>query len=108
MKGIGRILRLIEEKIRKDFLPALLELGEILDNLRRVLSHSVKHARIGIWNPAKAAKTLFLAFKNATVILTDALLNHTNLDLAEQRAQVGDAQTKARCAQVALKEAATK
>lgn len=46
--------------------------------------------------------------ENLTVILTDVLLNQTNFDLVEHRAQLSKAGTEAQSAGVALKESVTK
>ena len=109
VKEIRPLLQPIEDAIRKDFLPTLFDVGadEVPNDLRWLLSFSIKHADIGIRNPVDAAELLLEASENATAFRTDALLNQTNFDLSEHWTQVCDARMEAKNVRVALEEEAT-
>ncbi|KAL7503120.1 hypothetical protein ACHAXN_000965, partial [Cyclotella atomus] len=100
--GIAALFDPLEKEIRTNFLPVLLGVESISTEMRELLGQSAKMAGLGLRNPVATADLLFEASRQACEVLTDSLVNGGELNLAEHKAAVRKASTKAREKRVKL------
>ena len=95
---IASLFAPLEEVIRTELLPTLLDVGrdDIDDEFRELLSHSVKKGGAGIRNPVDSAGRDHKTSMRACVDLTESLVNGSELDILLHCGNVASATATAR------------
>jgi len=102
MEGAEQYLGPLEKAIREVFLPNLLgvDKADIDDDMRNLISHSVKNGGMAIPNPVEAAPLLYESSVNASSILVESLLTGGNLNQKAHRENVRQAGKSAKKARL--------
>jgi hypothetical protein len=91
----GSYFQPIEDALRKDFLPALLDVT-VDNDLRKLLGQRAKNAGIGIPNPVETAAHQYMTSKACCDILSHSLWVMAPLDLDQHQKCVAQARKMAR------------
>jgi hypothetical protein len=103
--GCGAAFQPIEDALRDDFIPALLQ-GDKSETQRELTSLAVRHAGLGLPDPTSTAQANFSTSVACAKLLTRSLRAGRNLDATQHSAHAGLERRKARKTKVAAEELA--